>query len=237
MNISGWPAKLTIASGRAAYQQLLALQTYEIIRTESDGIVTARYVDQGALIPQVTSPGGGTPIVDLATLHPLRVYVDVPQDLAGLVKDGDLATVTVTQYPGHKYCGTVTRHPEALEADTRTMLVEVDLPNKRSSLYPGMYATVVLDVASANAAPPVPDDALIFRDGRTYVPEVIGDRIHLARVALGDDDGREVEIARGLKVGAEIALNIGEGVEEGDRVQPVTADMLASGKGSNENHG
>ena len=169
-----------LLQSKAAYEQLLALQSYEIIRAETDGIITARYVDPGALIPQVTSPGGSTPIVELATLHPLRIYADVPQDIAAFVRDGDPATVTVTQYPGRRFKGTVTRHPRALAPDTRTMRVEVDLPNKDSALYPGMYATLVLNVSSTNDAARVPDDALIVRGGATYVPVVRNDRIHLA---------------------------------------------------------
>ncbi len=216
-----------LLQAQAAYEQLVALQSYEVIRAETDGIITARYVDPGALIPQVTSPGGSTPIVELATLHPLRVYADVPQDIAAFVRDGDPATVTVTQYPGRKFEGTVTRHPDALAPDTRTMRVEVDLPNQDSALYPGMYATVVLNVSSADDAPRVPDDALIFRDGETYAPVVRNDRIHLARIKLGNDDGRKVEIASGLSPDDLIAINVGEGVEEGDAVQPVTASGAA----------
>lgn len=214
-----------LLQARAAYEQLLAMQSYEVIRAESDGIITARYVDPGALIPQVTTPGGSTPIVDLATLHPLRVYADVPQDIAAFVKNGDLATVTVTQFPSRKFHGKVTRHPEALAPDTRTMRVEVDLPNLDSALYPGMYATVVLNVSSADVTPSIPDDALIFRSGDTYVPIVRDGRINLAKVILGNDDGREVEIASGLSAGDLVAVNVGEGVEEGDPVQPV---MLGS---------
>ena len=206
---------------RAAYEQLLALQSYEVIRAETDGIITARDVDPGALIPQVTSPGSSTPIVELATLHPLRVYADLPQDLAAFVKDGDPVSVSVTQYPDRSFSGTVTRHPEALAQDTRTMRVEVDLPNKDSSLYPGMYATLALNVGSSEIAPWVPDDALIFRGGDAYVPIVRRDRIHLARVALGNDDGREVQIASGLSKDDMVAVNVGQGVEEGDPVQPV----------------
>jgi membrane fusion protein, multidrug efflux system len=212
--------------GRAAYEQLLALQSYEVIRAETDGIITAREVDPGALIPQVTSPGSTTPIVELATLHPLRVYADVPQDLAAFVKDGDPASVSVTQYPDRSFSGTVTRHPEALAQDTRTMRVEIDLPNKDSALYPGMYATLSLNLSASDEAPRVPDDALIFRDGEAYVPVVRNDRIHLAPIKIGTDDGREVEVARGLSPGDLLALNVGEGVEEGDPVQPVKADGL-----------
>jgi membrane fusion protein, multidrug efflux system len=216
-----------LLQARAAYEQLVALQSYEIIRAERDSIITARYVDPGALIPQVTTPGGSTPIVDVATLHPLRVYADVPQDIAAFVKNGDPATITVTQFPGRKFRGTVTRHPEALASDTRTMRVEVDLPNGDSALYPGMYATVVLNVSSADDAPFVPDDALIFRGGDAYVPVVRNGRINLAKVILGNDDGREVEIASGLFAGDLIAMNVGEGVEQGDPVQPVMSEGAA----------
>jgi len=206
---------------KAAYEQLLALQSYEVIRSGTDGIITARDVDPGALIPQVTTPGSSIPIVDLATLHPLRVYADVPQDVAAFVEDGDPASVSVTQYPGRSFSGTVTRHPDALTQDTRTMRVEVDLPNKDSALYPGMYATLSLNLSSSDDAPRIPDDALIFRDGAAYVPLVRQDRIHLAKVILGNDNGRTVEIARGISAGSLIAVNVGDGVEEGDRVQPI----------------
>jgi multidrug efflux pump subunit AcrB len=167
---------------RAAYEQLCALQSYEVIRAETDGVITARDVDRGALIPQVTSPGGSTPIVELATLHPLRIYADVPQDLAAFVKDGDAASISVTQYPNRSFLGKVTRHPEALAQDTRTMRVEVDLPNNDSALYPGMYATLSVNLSSSDDAPRISDDALIFRDGEAYAPVVRNDRIHLAPI-------------------------------------------------------
>jgi membrane fusion protein, multidrug efflux system len=207
-----------LLQAKAAFEHLLALQSYEVIRAETDGIITARDVDPGALIPQVTSPGSSTPIVDLATLHPLRVYADVPQDLAAFTQDGDPASITATQYPGSTFYSTFTRHPEALAQDTRTMRVEVNLPNKDSALYPGMYATLTLNVSSSDDAPRVPDDAQIFRDGTPYVPVVQQDRIHLVKVILGNDNGRTVEIACGISAGSLIALNVGDGVEEGDPV-------------------
>jgi membrane fusion protein (multidrug efflux system) len=200
---------------------LCALQSCEVIHAETDGIITARDVDPGALIPQATSPGSSTPIVELATLYPLRVYADVPQDLAAFIKDGEPASVSVTQYATRSFSGTVTRHPEALAQDTRTMRVEVDLPNKDSAMYPGMYATLTLNVGSSDIAPWVPDDALMFRGGDAFVPVVRKNRIHLARVALGNDDGREVQVASGLSKDDLIAVNVGQGVEEGDPVQPV----------------
>ena len=125
---------------KAAYQQQLALQQYEVVRASFDGIVTARYVDPGTLIPQSTTPSStttNTPIVALATQAPLRVYAYVPQSLSSFIKDGDPATITVIDFPNRNFTGAVTRHPEALDQTTRTMLVEVDLPNQGSVAAPG----------------------------------------------------------------------------------------------------
>lgn len=208
---------------RALWQQYVAEQAYEKITAAFDGIVTARYVDPGALIPQATSPTNATPILALASLEPVRVYANVPQDDAPFIHDGDSAIISVAQYPRRKFEGTVTRHPTALNADTRTMLVEVDLPNRDLALFPGMYANARFRVAEAANVPRVPDDALVFRNGNIYVPVVQNARLHLVRVELGLDNGRKVEITQGLEPGAIVALNLGQGVTEGERVRPVRA--------------
>ena len=212
----------------ATLEQYRALQAYKVIVAPADGIITARYADPGALIPQSTSSTGGTPIVSLATLQPVRVYAEVPQSLTPYVKDGDAAVLTVQQYPQRKFEGTITRHPEALAPETRTMKVEVDLPNADSSLLPGMYGSLRLTVSEPDV-PRVPDDALIFRDSKIYVPVVRNDRLHLAEVTLGFDDGRRVEIIQGISSDDVVALNLGQGAHEGEAVQPVEAQSSASG--------
>ena len=208
---------------RATWQQLLAEKSYETITAAFDGIVTARYVDPGALIPQATTPSTAMPIISVASLEPVRVYANVPQEAAPFIHDGDSAIVTVAQYPRRKFEGTITRHPRALAPDTRTMLVEVDLPNHDRALFPGMYASAEFRVAETANVPRVPDDALVFRNGNIYVPVVLDDRLRLTPVELGLDNGRTVEITQGLAPGAIVALNLGQGVSEGERVQPVRA--------------
>ena len=207
---------------KATLNSLIATQAYEVIKAPFDGLVTARYVDPGTLIPQTTTPsGGGTPVVAMATLNPLRVYADMPQASAPFIKNGDAATVTVNEYPGREFKGTVTRHPEALASATRTMLVEVDLQNPDQALYPGMYATTAFVVNVAAGAPRVPDDALIFRDGKAYVPIVRARTLHLAPVTLGYDNGEMVEVTRGIEENDLVALNVGQSAREGEGVQPV----------------
>jgi len=203
----------------ATLEQSRALQAYKRIVAPADGIITARYVDPGALIPQSTA-SSGVPVLALATLHPIRIYAEVPQHLTPYVKDGGAATLTVQQYPQRKFEGTITRHPEALSSDSRTMRVEVDLANDDSALLPGMYGTLRLTVSQPEVAR-VLDDALVFRDNKVFVPTVRDGRLRLAEVTLGADDGHQVEIIEGLSLDDLVALNLGQGVRDGDPVQPV----------------
>jgi RND family efflux transporter MFP subunit len=220
-------ARASMVEAKATLDQLAAMQAYKTIRAPFTGIITARYVDQGALVPQVTTPSAAsTPIVAMATMSPLRVYAAAPQSVAPFIRNGDAATITVTEYPQRTFKGVVARHPEALTSDTRTMLVEVDLSNEDRALYPGMYAKLVLDVATPAGVPMVPDDALIFRGGKPYVPVVRGGHLRLAAVTLGYDNGVNVEITEGVSDQDMVALNVGQAASDGEPVQPVTAQQL-----------
>jgi len=212
---------------KAALEQLRAMQSYEVIRAPFSGIITARNVDPGVLIPQSTAAGANaaTPIVSMATLSPVRIYVQLPQSSAPFVKNGDAATVTVTEYPGREFKGAVTRHPAALASATRTMLAEIDLPNDDSALYPGMYAHVAIRIEGRAGVPQVPDDALIFRKDKVYVPIVEADHLRLIEVSLGYDNGQTVEITRGLSGGEMVALNVGQTAHDGAPVRPHRLDQ------------
>jgi multidrug efflux pump subunit AcrA (membrane-fusion protein) len=225
----------------ALYQQELAMQGYEVVRAPLDGIVTARFVDPGTLIPAATSPvsatpnavflptnNTSTPIVSLASQSPLRVYAYVPQTFSSLIKDGDPATVTVADFPNRKYTGTVTRHPEALDQTTRTMQVEVDLPNQDRSLFPGMYANVKMTARVTSSNLTAPDDALVFRNDKIYLPVVRDNRLKLVEVTLGHDSGYTVEVSGDLQAGEQIAVNVGEAARDGEAVQPVQSSPSKS---------
>jgi membrane fusion protein, multidrug efflux system len=219
---------------KALLQQELAMQDYEIVRAPLDGIVTARFVDPGTLIPAATAPvsatpnavflptnNTSTPIVSLASQAPLRVYAYVPQGFSSLIKDGDPATVTVADFPNRKFTGTVTRHPEALDQTTRTMQVEVDLPNQDRSLVPGMYANMKMTAHVTSSSLTAPDDALIFRNDKVYVPVVRDNHLKLIEVTLGHDTGYVCEVNGDLRAGEKIAVNVGEAARDGEPVQPV----------------
>src|ERR1700719_3021824 len=229
-----WHASMLQA--QAYYQQNLAMQAYEVVLAPVDGIITARYFDPGAMIPAATAPVSPTaspgfptnttssPIVQMATLQPLRIYAYVPQPLTPLIHDGDRAAVSVDEYPGQEFDGTVTRHPEALFEDSRTMLVEVDLPHRDFKLMPGMYGKLRLTTVPAIGGLAAPDDALVFKDDKIYVPVVRDNRLHLAEVHLGHDNGIDVVVSGDVHDGDLVAMSVGQAVRDGEPVQPVRSN-------------
>ncbi|MBV8773785.1 MAG: efflux RND transporter periplasmic adaptor subunit [Deltaproteobacteria bacterium] len=207
----------------ATWRSYVATEQYERVLAPYDGMITVRNLHPGALVGSASASGTSTPeIYDMSTLKPLRVYVYLPQPLSPFVRDGDKAVVTVSEYPDRDFVGTVTRHPAALDQNTRTMQIEVDLPNDDLVLYPGMYTTVKIIVRGSKQSPKVPDEALIFNNDETFVPVVRDNRIHLVKVTLGLDDGTNCEVTRGLSGDETVALGMGQTAHEGDLIQPVS---------------
>jgi RND family efflux transporter MFP subunit len=207
----------------AAWHSYIATQQYERVLAPYDGMITVRNLNPGALVGNASASNTSAPaIYEMATLKPLRVYVYLPQPLSPFVRDGDRAVVTVSEYPERDFVGMVTRHPEALDRNTRTMQIEVDLPNEDLALYPGMYATVKITIHGSKQSPKVPDEALIFNNDEIFVPVVHDNRIHLVKVTLGLDDGTNCEITRGLSGNEMVALGMGQTAHEGELVRPVS---------------
>jgi len=207
----------------ATWRSYVATQQYERVTAPFDGMIITRNLNPGALVGSAAASGTSNPaIFEIATLKPLRVYLYLPQPFAPLVRDGDAAVVTVSEYPQRNFTGTITRHPAALDQSTRTMEVEVDLSNEDLALYPGMYANVKVTIQGAKESPRVPDQALIFNNEDVLVPVIRDNRIHLVKVELGLDDGINCEVIRGLEGDETIALGMGQTAHDGELVQPVS---------------
>ncbi len=207
----------------ATWRSYVATQQYERVIAPFDGMITVRNLHPGALVGSTSASGtSNPPIYEIATLKPLRVYLYLPQPLSPLVRDGDAAVVTVSEYPRRDFVGSITRHPAALDQSTRTMQVEVDLPNDDLALYPGMYANVTATIRGSKQSPRVPDQALIFSNEDVLVPVVRDNRIHLVKVELGLDDGINCEVLRGLEGDETIALGMGQTAHDGELVRPFT---------------
>ncbi len=153
----------TVAAGQANIARLEKVQSYLQVKAPFAGVVTLRGVDVGALVNT-----GSTMLFRIAQTGTLRVYVNVPQTQANSVLPGQRAQLSVANLPGRHFEGTVARSANSLDPNSRTMLLEVQLPNPDGSLFPGMYAQV--DLSSPRANPPltVPERCADYAAGRKH---------------------------------------------------------------------
>ena len=196
-------------------------KSYEVLRAPFAGTVTARFADPGALVQAATgAQTGALPLVTISTPEKLRVYVYVPQRDAAFVKVGDKALITMPDHAELRVEGNVTRLSSELDSRTRMMLVEVDVDNRDGKIVPGSFVTVMLTYAT----PPeivVPVEALVLNAQKPTVFVLDGDTVHSRPVVISDNDGSIVRLAGGLRAGELVALNVGDNVADGARVQPV----------------
>jgi RND family efflux transporter MFP subunit len=210
------------------------LQSFEKITAPFDGVITARNVDIGQLITSTGStvtPGAGVvssnkEIFDISAVSTLRVYVNVPQVYSPDAKDGTIATLTLPQYPGKNFEGKLVRSSDAVDPTTRTLLAEVDVPNKGGELLPGSYTEVHLHTSNPAPALIVPVSALILGTDGLHLGVVDSNSVaHLVRVTSGRDMGSTVEILNGLDPHARVITNPTDSITDGERVRVVTAQQ------------
>jgi membrane fusion protein (multidrug efflux system) len=207
---------------RSALQRATDVLDYTVVRAPFDGIVSARYVDPGALVPAATgATQSALPIVDVADVSMVRVFVYVGQDAAPFVRVGDAAMLWQEELPDRRIPGKVAHMTGALDPRTRSMQVELDIANDQWDLLPGTFAHVEIRIAEP-PAPLIPDDAIVVRDGKTQVVVVEDGRAHYVGVDLGYNDGSRVRVLRGLKGGETVGTSVPVQVEEGSPVRVVT---------------
>jgi RND family efflux transporter MFP subunit len=206
----------------AARANLVRLQTvadYRLVKAPFDGEITLRNVDVGALVST-----GTTLLYRIAQTGKLRTYVNVPQTSVAAVHVGQDATLTIADFPGRIFRGTVARTARALDAATRTMLVEVDVPNADGALFPGTYTDVELSDVRPNPPIVVPAAAIVFRSDGAQLAVVQPDGIiHLQKVLVGRDYGDRLEILQGVQEGTAIVAVPDDTAREGAKIVPVDA--------------
>jgi RND family efflux transporter MFP subunit len=206
--------KSNVAAAEANLARLQKMQGYLLVKAPFDGIITQRNVDTGALVN-----AGNTLLYRVAQMGTLRTYVNVPQSNASFVHAGQTARLTVANLPGKQFTGTVVRTSNSLDPSSRTLLVEVQVPNSGGALLPGMYAKVDLNSTRTDAPMLVPSDCLIVRPDGTQVAMVGPDGIvHLRKIEIGRDYGDKLEILSGVQEGDTIIENPGDNAREGLKV-------------------
>lgn len=219
-------AQSSLAAAEANLARVEDLRAYLKVRAPFAGVVTLRNVDAGAL---VTS--SNTLLFRVAEIKMLRTYINLPQLYSAFVRTGMTAGLTLADRPGVRYTGRVSRAASALDPATRTMLVEVQVPNPDGSLLPGMYVQVSLTALRKDPPLLLTADALQSRAEGTRVAVVARDgRIQMRKIVVGRDFGPDVEVLGGLAEGEQVVINPNDEVREGVRVN--TAKTEERGKAS-----
>jgi RND family efflux transporter MFP subunit len=211
-------AAANLAAAEANVGRLRKLQGFNQVVAPFDGVVTRRNIDVGDLI-NAGNGGTGQALFAVAQVDPLRLYVYVPQVYARQIKIGDAVTVTLAERAGEPYRGTIARTARAIDTATRTMQVEIRVPNPSNALITGSYVQVTLPINADAQALVVPTNVLLFRPDGTRVALVdAGGKVHLTRVKLGTDFGTSVEVLSGLNASDRIVLNPADSLADGDVV-------------------
>jgi RND family efflux transporter MFP subunit len=147
------------------------------------------------------------------------VYVAVPEAYSSAIVDGGKATLTLDEYPGKTFEGTIARNSNAIDQSTRTLNVEVDVDNPKGQLLPGAYVFVHFKVPDHVANLSIPSNTLLFRAEGLRVGVVRDGRVQLMPVKIGKDAGATVEIASGLTQNDAVILDPSDSLASGQQVE------------------
>lgn len=223
------------AAAEAAKHQMENRRTfleYTKVYAPFDGIITARFADPGALIQAATgSATQSAPLFTIMDMETVRIYVNVPQEAAHLAKPGVAATLAVRERPGEDFKASITRTTQALDPATRTLLVELDVPNKDRKLQPGTFVNVTLYLQQHPNALAIPPTAIVpSKNGKEKSVFVVDQgKAKLIPIQTGIDDGVWVEVVEGL-TGSEEVVVVGKGGLNDGQIVQASAYNLPSGK-------
>ena len=222
---SGYQQALAnLAAADANVRRLEQLESFKDVYAPFSGVLTRRNVDPGALINS-GAQATGKELFDIARVDPIRVYVSVPQAYAPSMKVGVKAVVTLQEFPGQKFLGTIARTADAIDPATRTLNTEVDVPNKDGKLLPGSFGQVHFATGTSVPRITIPVNAMLFRAEGAQVALVDKDgKVHLRPISIGRDFGATLEILGGIEVSDQIVINPSDSLEEGQQVHVAKAN-------------
>jgi RND family efflux transporter MFP subunit len=217
----------SVKSAQANVSRLEQLVSFEKIYAPFNGVITARNTDVGQLIDSGSSGGPARELFHIQAMDKLRVYVSVPQIYTYAAVPGIKADLTFAELPGRRFSGTLVRTADALDPATRTLLVEVDVPNPNHLLRPGAYTEVHFKLKSTASTLLLPVTALIFRAEGLRVGTIKdGNRATLVPIRIGRDFGEKVEVVSGLSENETVVATPPDSLVDGEVVHVV------NGKGS-----
>jgi RND family efflux transporter MFP subunit len=208
-------AQANIEAQRSSIKVLAQQKAYQRVVAPFDGVITQRAVDVGSLVQT-----GSTFMFTLMHSHIIRTQVFVPQDQAFGLAPGVKAVVRVPEMPDRTFPGEVTRIADALQQGTRTLLVEIDVPNPDGALTPGIYCTVELQIPRKTPSLLIPANAIIFNRDGLQVAVVQDGVARVQKISVARDFGTQVEVRDGVKAGDQVILNPTVDLMDGSRVRP-----------------
>jgi len=212
-------AQAQVNLDQASVDRLRAMEGFKKVVAPYDGVITQRRIDIGDLVT-AGSASGTTPLYMIAQADRIRTFVDVPQHVARGIVVGMPAEVIADQFRDRRFVGKVARTSNSINPESRTLRVEVDIPNPDLALMPGMYVRTSFQLSQTSLLE-VPASALMFRQAGPQVA-VVGDdnRVKFHNVTIAHDEGDFVLIDGGLQANDRVALNISSQVADGDAVLP-----------------
>ena len=210
--------KAEVAAAAANVARLQAFEGFKKIVAPFDGVVTARKIDVGALVN--STPGNAPDLFDVADVHEMRIYVDVPQAFSAEIHLGMTAELKLPQFPNQLFVAKVATTSDAISQHSRSLLVELRRNNKDGLLQPGAFVEVDFNLPPDPNALRIPASALIFRRTGPEVATVNSDdKVVLKPVVVGRDLGTEVEIKSGLSPQDRLIRSPSDSVADGERVR------------------
>jgi RND family efflux transporter MFP subunit len=210
----------TVQSAQANVKRLQELLSFQKIYAPFDGVITARNTDIGALIDSGSSGGPRSELFHMAQPDRLRVYVNVPQAYSQAAKPGMTADLVLAEFPGRRFQGRLVRTANAIDPNSRTLLVEISVNNPTGTLFTGSYAEVHLKLPTAASSFLLPVNTLLFRSEGLRIG-VVGDqqRVELRQITLGHDFGSDVEVVAGLTGDEKVVVNPPDSLVDGQMVR------------------
>ena len=216
---SEFEAKAAVAEAALAnVKRLETLKGFTKLTAPFDGVVTSRSAQIGDLI--VSGVANPRPLFTISDTQRVRVYVRVPQSYAVQIHPGLKGTLSLPEYPGRKFEASVTRSARAVDADSGSVLVELQAENGNGSLLPGAYAQVTFELPAANPTIRVLGSSLLYRDDEPSIA-VLDEKnqVTLKPVTIGRDEGRTVEITAGISASDRIVATPPDAIRTGDLVK------------------
>jgi RND family efflux transporter MFP subunit len=210
-------AQANVTAEEAQLQVLHQQKIYQRVVAPFDGVITQRNIDVGSLVQADAT--SGTFMFNIMQGNVIRTQVFVPQDLAFGLKPGIEAEVHVPEIPDRSFLGKVTRIADAIQPGSRTLLTEIDIPNPDGELTSGIYCTIELHIPRKTPSFKVSADAVIFNEAGTQVAVVENGAVHLRKIGIVRDLGREVLVNSGVKQGDKVILNPAVDLAEGAKVR------------------